>query len=284
MLGNLAQQTKDIIKLRDPFVKHLALNWGLIAGHQEYIKFILLGRSRTGSNFLRGLLNSRGGVATLGEILKNPDSISLSSFKWINSEFPISRQAIHTYKAEDIDNFVQTHIFRTLPLNIEACGFKIFYYHAQEESRKIIWQLLRTMNDLRVIHVKRRNILRTYLSWEKAVRSNQWINLNRGICQDTPIYLNYENCLLVFEQTRKWEQEYDTFFSENAVHEIYYEDLSNDTVREMEKIQEFFGLSIKPVAPQTFRHSYAPLSSAIENYYELRTKFRDTEWARFFDE
>ncbi len=179
---------------------------------------------------------------------------------------------------------MDTHIFRTLSQNTEACGFKIFYYHAQEEPQKRIWKRLRELDDLRVIHVKRRNILRTYLSREKAVRNNQWFIQTKERREDPPIHLNHEGCLHEFIQTRKSEQDYDAFFHEHAVHEIFYEDLSADTTQKMVEVQEFLGLPVKTVAPQTFKQSYTPISCAIENYSELKALFQDTEWACFFDE
>jgi LPS sulfotransferase NodH len=217
-------------------------------------------------------------VTVLGEIFGNPEAI-----EWGTSEFPVSRQAHRTYK-DNVEDFLETHIFRKLSQNTEACGFKIFYYHAQEEPKKRIWKRLRELDDIRVIHVKRRNILRTHLSREKAVRSNQWVSLSNERRDDLPISLNYEECLNAFIQTKKWEQEYDAFFQESAIREIYYEDLIENTTREMAEVQEFLGLSIEPVAPQTYQQSSAPISNAIENYSELKVRFQDTEWAYFFED
>ncbi len=39
--------------------------------HTGYTKYILLGRSRTGSNFLRGLLSSHDQIVCYGELFSN---------------------------------------------------------------------------------------------------------------------------------------------------------------------------------------------------------------------
>ncbi len=54
-------------------------NAGILPGSHQYTKFIILGRSRTGSNFLRGLLSSHPEILTTGEILRNPDQIDWDS-------------------------------------------------------------------------------------------------------------------------------------------------------------------------------------------------------------
>ena len=50
-----------------PRVRKQALDLGLY-GHTDYARFIVLGRSRVGSNLLRGLLNAHPAIEAYGEI------------------------------------------------------------------------------------------------------------------------------------------------------------------------------------------------------------------------
>ena len=56
-------------------MKHIARRLRLIETSTDYTRFIILGRSRTGSNFLRGLLNSHPQIVTFGELFRNYDAV-----------------------------------------------------------------------------------------------------------------------------------------------------------------------------------------------------------------
>lgn len=98
------------------------------------IKFIVLTRSRTGSNLLVSMLNSHPDVRCGGEELRSLNGRQVSEA--IETSFPI-RQAL------------------------KASGFKIFYYHPLDDSSGAVWDTLSAMRELRVLHLMRRNILRT---------------------------------------------------------------------------------------------------------------------------
>jgi hypothetical protein len=43
--------------------------------HRDYTRFIILGRSRSGSNYLRGLLNSHRRIVAFGELFRSDEAI-----------------------------------------------------------------------------------------------------------------------------------------------------------------------------------------------------------------
>ena len=261
-----------------PYLRNVALETGLMAGHTEYVKFIILGRSRVGSNFLRGLLNAHSQVTVFGELFQNKEDIG-----WALPGYRRSRRTLQLFHEAPVD-FLERRIFSKHPENIHAVGFKIFYYHAQDEKWEPVWDYLRAMPELKVIHMKRRNILKTHLSRQRAVKTDRWVNTNGGREPQRSINLDYEQCLDDFIRTRAWEEAYDAYFAGSDKLEVMYEDLAADYPLEIGRIQEFLGLQTETVQPETYKQSRQTLSEAIANYCELKGRFQQTPWSPFFED
>lgn len=99
-----------------------------------------------------------------------------------------------------------------------------------------------------------------------------------------PIELEYERCLEAFENTREAEERYDRFFEKHQKVTVIYEDLIKDYFNHMNQVQEFLGVKHKALHPSTKKQNIQPLSKAISNYWELKERFEDSHWAKFFEE
>jgi len=261
-----------------PYLQNVALDLGLLDGHQDYERFIILGRSRSGSNFLRGLLNSHSQLVVLGEIFQNQTKIG-----WAYPGYLQTRRNYSLFLNDPI-KFLDTKVFKKFPPQIAAVGFKIFYYHAQTANWQPIWNYLFAQKSLKVIHIKRRNILRTHLSRKLAAMDSNWVNTNGGQEDHRSVTLDYEECLNDFIQTREWEQNYDHLFEDHPITEVIYEDLAKDYSGEMGRLEGFLGVQAERVKPQTFKQSNQPLSQAISNFTELKAHFLGTPWESFFED
>jgi len=168
---------------------------------------------------------------------------------------------------------------------ISAVGFKTIYPHTRNESWKPVRTYLGNQKAFRIIHIKRKNILKTHLSRKRvAQRKGRWKDIS-GVEEDNvPISLDYEDCLRAFMDTRKWEREYDIFFGNHHKIDVLYENLSGDYENEMKRIQEFLGVDYEVVKPLTHKQSSQPLSRAISNYFELKERFKGTPWEEFFED
>jgi len=168
---------------------------GIMSGHHDYVKFLVLGRSRTGSNYLRGLLNSHSQIVVFGEIFKNYQGI-----EWGMDGYPQSGLALKLFQ-NDPAGFLDRVVFGRYPKNTAAVGFKLFYYHAQQGELNRIWSHIKLRTDIRILHVKRKNILRTHLSRQKAELTDKWANLDGEREDERHISLDYESvCRILFRQ------------------------------------------------------------------------------------
>ncbi|MCC6190122.1 MAG: sulfotransferase [Anaerolineales bacterium] len=274
----LLSEARDVIRKKETSLQHLALDLGLRRGHTDYTRFIILARSRTGSNLLRGLLMQHSRVLSFGEIFRSPEVIDFDL-----PGYEPSRGALALYRRDPV-RFLATQVFRRVPVRVQAVGFKLFYYHARAQPWQAIWECLHDLAELRVIHLRRRNILRTHLSRARAERSDRWVNLSGEAEDKEPLELNYEACLKDFIQTRQWEQAADEHFAAHAKLVVCYEDLAEDYQREMARLAPFLGLLDEPLAPQTRKQAQQPLRAAIANYAALKQQFAGSEWEVFFEE
>src|SRR5690606_26460474 len=122
----------------------------------ECRKFIVLSRSRTGSNLLISFLNSHPNIRARGEM-----------FARLNGK-----------NCKD----VLARGFARQPFYVKATGFKIFYYHPMDDDSGHVWDVLAELDDLRIIHLKRRNILRTLISRKIADTQGVWKASSPGMC------------------------------------------------------------------------------------------------------
>jgi LPS sulfotransferase NodH len=263
-----------------PYVVNYALEYGFLPGRKDYTRFIILGRSRTGSNFLRGLLNSHDQVVVYGEIFQNKNSIG-----WALPGFSNNGQLMQEFYKQPT-RFVEQRVYKKFPVHTCAVGFKIFYYHAQDEAWIPVWDYLRQHREIKVLHIIRRNILRTHLSRKLAMLNDLWVNTNGNTSKKKSVRLDYSECLNDFQQTWNWQQEYARLFLDHDLMEVVYEDLAADYRPVMQDVLGFLEVesNIDLIKPETHKQAQTPLPIAIENYYELKEMFKDTSWASFFDE
>lgn len=230
-------------------------------GHRDFKKFIILTRSRTGSNMLMTYLNDHPHIASDGEVL---GTLAGQDYKKILAK-----------------------VFGKQPFFIKAKGFKIFYYHPLDEKPDDLWTTLADMNDLHVIHLKRKNILRTLISREIAGIQNVWYTSSsqqQKTDQSISVSFTAEDLADKFEQTRNWEQGGDELFKHHPLLTVYYEDLANDRDAAFKKVTDFLGFEyIHPETPLTKQNNKS-LKETVSNYDELKMAFSGTEWESFFEE
>jgi LPS sulfotransferase NodH len=260
-------------------IQDIALKFNLIQGHQNYTKFIILCRSRTGSNFLLNQLQFHENIRMFYEIFSQDKSLK-EFWDYINYDI----QNVRQLKQNNPVEFLETLVFREMPINIKAVGFKLFYYHAQTGNTQEIWQYLQYYKELKIIHLVRKNLLQTYVSQQIALRTNSWyLKSDKQVKSNPAIALDYEETKKAFEETKKLEAENDTFFQNHQVIKVFYEDLVKDNWAEIAKIQNFLNVKPTPVSISTKKRSPQSLQQVIQNYSELKASFQKSPYISFFE-
>ena len=267
--------------------KNPATNVDSLKEYSNYQKFIILGKGRSGSNFLRGLLNSQSQTITFGELFRDYDSIGWEFPEYdqrLQSSSLTQSSSLIQLMQNDPVKFLKENVFKNYPKHIQAVGFKLFYYHAQNDSRQSIWTYLQGERAIKIIHLKRNNTLRELFSLRKAFKTNRWTNVTGQAEEAFSITLDYEDCLQEFTHTQEIKQQYDRFFQEHPMIHVFYEDLLSDCEGEMRKILEFLEVEYEPVKPSTYKQNNQSLAESITNYFELKHRFQGTPWSDFFED
>jgi LPS sulfotransferase NodH len=262
-------------------ITHYSRVSGITPGHLDYERFIILCTGRTGSSFLQSLLNSHSQVVAFGEIFQSFDAI-----RWDYGSYrrEAPRRQLSACQDDPI-GFLETHVFAKFPKEVAAVGFRLFYTHAQHPRQRCLWPYLRDYKEFKIIHLKRRNVLRAYLSHKTAKASGRWRDLAGESGDDRiSIYLDHDDCLRKFTETRNQEEKHDVLFASHDKIDLFYEELSRDYRGEMRRVQQFLGVDYQEVVPATYKQARQPLSAAISNYHELKEGFKGTPWEGFFED
>lgn len=277
----IGTKLEDLARRSGFHFRDLMLEVGVLPGHRDYCRFIILSRGRSGSTFLNGLLNSHRQIVSFGELFRFYDSIG-----WDLGPYDRYWQSARllSLSQRDAVGFLERRVFTKYPRQISAVGFKMFYYHARDDSRQPVWPFLQSQRDLRVIHLKRSNTLDVIVSEKKAFMTDRWVNNIGAKEQPFSISLDYNECLQRFSREEQMQEEGDAYFAGSHMLEVFYEDLAADYEREIGRVLDFLGVSREPVRPSTYKQSSQRLSEAISNYWELKGMFSGTEWENFFED
>ena len=239
------------------YIKKTQKFMGIIK-QSDYRKFIILSRSRTGSNLLFSYLNGHPNIIANNEI-----------FQWPNKK---------GYQK------ILKNQFRKYPKSIKAVGFKIFYDHPLGEENHELWSELMNMKNLFVIHLKRRNILRTLLSLKLALETDKWVKFSseKFFSKKKIVSFITDELEQGFIQTRNWEKQGEAMFSDHPLITIWYQELDNEPVETLNKVTSFLG--VEPCETRTYLQKQNPEKSSdlIMNFEELKNDFFGTPWESFF--
>jgi len=231
-----------------------------VCGHKDFRKFIVLSRSRTGSNLLLSYLNSHPGVFAKGEIFQQ-------------------------LRGRDHKK-IMASVFNRQPRHIQAAGFKIFYYHPLDDKNSPVWRELLAVPELHVIHLRRRNILKTLVSRKIAEIEGSWKTASAKAAAKKPnaVFIGSEELRQGFFETREWEMKAERMFAGRPMLHLDYEYLIADPHGAFKQIADFLGLAYRPPRTRMKKQNPLAVNALLANYDELKTAFSGSEWAAFFSE
>jgi hypothetical protein len=193
-------------------------------------------------------------------------------------------ETIKQLKGKDPAQFLNRYVYKRTPRGISAVGFKLFYNHAKRAEGSGLLSYLRAMDGLKVIHLKRRNLLRAIVSQKLANSSGVWVKRSkRNVVAPQTIELSHDECLNDFERTRRLRVEFDEHFSCKDKLDVIFEELATDTGRVMNDVQSFLGIERHVLKAGTQRQSSRSLAESVANYAQLRESFAGTEWESMFE-
>jgi len=251
-------------------------------GSKRPIRFILLGHPRSGSNLVSRSLETHSQVAMLSEVLS----------QWENVRTRCWRGTKHSAVYEDgMDGaqYLDERVFlQRAPWGIRACGFKLFYDQARfTPAVKTAWDYIRQDRDIRIIHLKRENLLDSRVSLDVALRTNQWLveskdaNTRKTV---EPFAADIRDYQHFFDNILSAQQWVAQAFTGHPVLELEYaRDLCAAFPASIARVYSFLGVDPGSGEQRLAQQRSASPAEILTNYAELRDHFRHTAYEGFFD-
>ncbi|MDH3732457.1 MAG: sulfotransferase [Gemmatimonadota bacterium] len=263
-------------RLAAPFQPPFPDEWA--GDNRGYVPFIILGTARTGSSLLVQTLRSHPGVVSFGEVL-NPAKAGYNTPGFENWR-GVARRARDLAPV----HFFETGVFAGYRDEIAAVGCKVFYAHVERPIFASAREWLRARQDLRVVHLRRRNVLRTYLSLVIARKTRVYGTRSPENRSALQVHLQPASCERFFSETTTQHDRYSTLFGDHRKLDIDYEDFVADRGARATSLQEFLDLRPEPLRAPLVKQEVRPLAEAITNFAELERHFASSRWAEHFDD
>jgi LPS sulfotransferase NodH len=234
--------------------------------HNGYTKFVVITRPRTGSNLLINGLRTHPEMQVFGELFRGGVS-----------------EAVKGSVRQSASTFFEESVFKHYPKSIKSVGFKIFYHHPVWDEAGGVWRHLCQMDDLRVIHLRRANLLRNFVSMKIAQKTDIWKESGETAnpASDKRVEISAEECIAFFDRATAQEQETDEKFVARPLMRISYEELANGYDEVMRGVQAFLGVRQINLASMTRKQNPEALRHLILNYEEIMRSLTGTRWEAF---
>ena len=228
-------------------------------GHQIQQRFAIVGNARTGSNYLLDGLRTSPAIRMYHEI------------------FASHNRQVGT----DFDKILST-VFQYESKSTKVVGFKVFYNHLTEEE----WKKFLSCRDLKVIHLTRRNRLRTVISLEIAFKTGQWTKSgSSGGPREKRVTLDPSKLMRRLEQIEEGEAATRARFRDRQILEIVYEDLVQSPREIFASVSNYLGVDgIDPGKIKLKRQNPERLAQLITNYAEIEALLKQTGFAEYLQD
>ena len=282
-------------------------------GSGDYAKFMILAEARTGSTMLVRALTSHPSIRCFGEVFNK--MVPFVAFGVDGYDNFSARE--RTRRDRDFTSFLRERIYCSQPEEIRAVGFKTLY--GQFWGFRGLLEHLVDDAEIRVLHLKRRNILRMLVSLKMAQATGVWVEIGgskftlanllrasrhplraaaklprllrppmlagkpRRETLRVRVTITKDELFKFIIRTKSKAGHLDDRFQEHPRLTLFYEDMLEQRVEVFNQVQTFLGVEPTPLAVTLRRQNPEPLRDLLENYDHLYEAYRNTPHAWMFD-
>src|SRR5438046_8807781 len=241
--------------------------------------------ARTGSTMLVCLLGSHPEICSHGEIF------SPGKIRGLSGIYPSKRHA----RPEFIDRLSVERdrdpikFLYKIALDLQgkkAVSFKLKYNELILPEYKTLRDEIVNNRDFRIIHLRRENLLRRYLSHYIANRVTgvTWVVRSQAIPEVQPVVLDPHDCQKDFETVLGREKEFAELFAEHPGFSISYEELIAPDAEKIQSLLDFIGVSRRELTTTTRKLGGDDLRQVVANFEELHSYLAGSPYSKFFDQ
>ena len=209
-------------------------------GRKRNDKFMISCTARSGSSMLSTLLNSHPRLLCHGEILAAPQE-SAGPYHELRKQGADIDDWLREYRQEHPGAYLYDVCFN--PAGHQCVGFKFKLEESLAEAYKPFRDLLVADTDVKIIHLRRKNILHKYISLQMtkqsgvfSIRSSKQRPQLRPFVIDIPDLIAY-----VREDRQRYAAAIELFRDHRCLH-VTYEELCESRHEALAKVQDFLEL------------------------------------------
>lgn len=238
-------------------------------------KYVVLCEGRTGSNYLKSRLNLHEEITDYGEVF-NPNKNMIKHKDYINRF--------------GWENYFFQHFL--LKGNTLSTGVKLKYdqlFLMRDSNHKNInclHDLLVERKDIKIIHLKRRNLLELVASREVAKKTGQWVLTKKSERKElVTVELSPEKCEVLFNQIEEKQNRIEQLYKQHDAIEVFYEDLIDPSKKTMKEIVHFINPNISycDETSNMLKQNQYTMQQVLSTYDELKHHFVESKWSVFFE-
>lgn len=256
-------------------------------------QFVIISHLRSGTHLLRTLLESHPQIACQSEVFNSDNP---------NLPYPLSI---------DTQDILDQWVYRDFPDQVSCVGFVLQAYHPfglkafpgirENPHWADIWTHLHDSPDVRIIHLRRNNSLRRHLSHRLARRTRQWhhwdekrvdsishlqpLQAGSATQQQKPaLRLDADRLLVDFEEVEQLHEQVERRFAGNRYYSLSYESLCKHPETSCAQLLQFLSVQNIPLSAAVKKLEDRPLAASISNFEQLKTQFKGSRWAAFFED
>ncbi|MEX0785219.1 MAG: hypothetical protein WD939_01140 [Dehalococcoidia bacterium] len=276
---------------------------------RDYTRFIILSGPRTGSHLLAEGLNSSPAITCFGEVF----NFKLAYIMYAVEGYDPSDPDALALQQRDPVGFLNERIYGEYPQAIRAVGFQYHYGHVYGFPG--LFDELAGDTELRILHLKRQNVLRMLVSLKlakttgvfhkreqrrftaasvaRALRNPMRAAGRLGAMLRAPepseapprvqVAVTLDELNDYVDATAASAASLEERFQDHPMLTVLYEDLARDRDVVFAKAQSFLGIEPAPLHVNLQKQNPQPLRELVANYDELAASLRDSPGAWMLD-
>ncbi len=277
-----------------------------------YVRFLILAEARSGSTMLKDALNSSPRINCFSEVFNVAyDGVMYGGVEGYDNNSPEDL----ALRDRDFRAFLRERIYCRNPDEVEAVGFKHLVGRGYASPFTGLLPHLAEDRQIRVLYLRRRNVLKRLVSLKLAMATGVWADLPkpgltpamvlRAARRPLRAATKLPRLLQLVKPRQKFlrpqvavskEELFGAMIGaeQSALHShdlfrdhqlltLFYEELVEQRDESFRQAQEFLGVEPEPLEVALRKQNPEPLPELLSNYDELFEAYRNSKHAWMFD-
>jgi len=161
----------------------------------------------------------------------------------------------------------------------------LFYTHPFHTEDRDVWKYILDDPKIKIIHLVRKNKLRTYISGEIAKKTDKWTlkSKDKINLKEKQIEIDFNDFHTRISKIYAFENETRENFKNHSFVEVSYEDLVYERENTMSKIFNFLGVKTSNFKTSYKKQNSEALSDLITNFDDFQALLKKSEYSNFLE-